>query len=43
MFFPARMGRGTVDDEQEDPNSGGHGLEADSEVLQNQFILMSSC
>ncbi len=26
------MGRGTVDDEQEDPNGGGHGLEADSEV-----------
>ncbi len=31
------MGRGTVDDEQEDPNGGGHGLEADSEVLHNQL------
>ncbi len=34
-FFSARMGRGTVDDEQDDPNGGGHGLEADSEVQHN--------
>ena len=32
------MGRGTVDDEQDDPDGGRHGLDTDSEVTQPSHL-----